>query len=186
MGVRLCGTWVWLTDSQPGIAAGGTEQRVAAEGRGLEALAGWARSAVLPSGTGVLVSLPKPLGEQHPLDREVNVVALSHPRISQPLSLVLHAAVGFKLERALGLLVLAPSVSPPLTLHLDTLCKTVQASWGEPEKGSENGRDQSISKVPAEGGGWLLSETQLDDPQWKLHSVLQRMMKILHGFYQFC
>lgn len=67
MGVRLCGTWVWLTDSQPGIAAGGTEQHVAAEGRGLEALAGWAWSVMLPSGTGVLASLLMPLGEQHPL-----------------------------------------------------------------------------------------------------------------------
>lgn len=106
MGVRLCGTWVWLMDLQPGIAAGGTEQRVAAEGHGLEALTGWAWSVMLPSGTGVLVSLLKPLGEQHPLDREVNVVLLSHPRISQPVSLVVRAAMGFKLERTLGLSVL--------------------------------------------------------------------------------
>lgn len=101
MGVRLCWTWVWLTDSQPGIAAGGTEQHAAAEGRGLEALAGGAWSVVLPPRAGVLVRLLVPLGEQQPLGREVNVVALSHPRIAQPLSLVLHAAMGCKLERAL-------------------------------------------------------------------------------------
>lgn len=94
--------------------------------------------------------------------------------------------MGFKLEGTLGLSVLALLVSPPLTLHLDILCKALQASWGEPGKGSENRRDQSISKVPAEGGGWLLSETQLDDPQRKLHLVLQRMVRILHGFYQSC
>lgn len=53
------------------------------------------------------------------------MVALSHPRISQPLSLVLHAAMGFKLEGALRLSVLAPQ----LMLHLDTLCETIQTSW---------------------------------------------------------
>lgn len=60
------------------------------------------------------------------------------------------------------------------------------ASRGELEKGSVNERDQSISRVPAEGGCWLLGETQLDDPQRKLPFVLQRMVKILHGFCQFC
>lgn len=155
MGVRLCGTWVWLMDLQPGIAAGGTEQCMAAEGHGSEALSGWAWSVVLPSGTGVLVSLLKPLGEQHPLDREVNVVILSHPRISQPLSLVLRAAMGFKLERTLGLSVLAPWMSPLLTLHSDTLRKTFWASWGEPQKGSEKGGTRASAKsLQREGAGY--------------------------------
>lgn len=51
--------WDWAL---PGGAAGGTQRRGAAEGRGLEALAGWARSVVLPPGAGVLRVCRSPSG----------------------------------------------------------------------------------------------------------------------------
>lgn len=96
------------------------------------------------------------------------MVALSHPFISQPLNLALRAAVGFKLE-GLWDSVLAPSVSSPLTLHLDTLCETRQASWGEPGKGSVCKREgPELQQSPCRGRE-LLIETQLDDPQRKPH-----------------
>lgn len=79
--------------------------------------------------------------------------ALSQPRIAQPLALVLRAALGFKPAGAPRLCL----VSAGITAAQASFRYSVQNApglVGEAGKGSGNGRDQSTSKAPAEGGSW--------------------------------
>lgn len=126
-------------DSQPGAAAGhraGLRGRVAQPCRGCRGQGCWC-----PTGSSVLLA-------------EGNAGALSQPRISQPLALVLRAAVGFKPEGAPRLCL----VSAGVTVARASFRYSVQNApglVGETGKGSGNGRDQSTCKAPAEGGSWL-------------------------------
>lgn len=99
VGVRLRGTRSGLRLRSPALLQGPGRRGGAAEGRGVEALAGWARpwAAVWDWGGGSSAEAPQ--GAASP-DREGKVVASSDAPFpaTQP-----SAAVGAKLEGALGL-----------------------------------------------------------------------------------
>lgn len=109
-----------------------------------------------------------PPGEQHPPGGEGIVAALSPPFFPASCFLLLGA---LRWKQHWDLLSW-PHLAAPLTLHLDR--EALQVSWGDWRR-SPGTAGSRVSKVPAEGRSWL-SETQLDDPQRKLHFMLQRVV----------
>lgn len=138
VGVRLSGTRLWLGIRSLALPQG-TERGCGAAARSLPG----------GVGTGLLV----PHGEQRPPgggERGGSEPAPHFPAFA----LVLRAAVRFKPEGAPRLCL----VSTGVTVARASFRYSVQNApglVGEAGKGSGNGRDQSTSKAPAEGGSWL-------------------------------